>query len=59
MLFVEFRKVLEGSLKEGIMKIEMKEDGSKLISLIKIKDRLISSMILVDRHETGIVSIST
>ena len=27
--------------------------------LIKIKNRLISSMLLVDRHETGVVSISS
>ena len=38
---------------------EMKKSESRMITLIKIKNRLISSMLLVDRHETGVVSITT
>ena len=38
---------------------ELKKSESRLISLIKIKTRLISSLLMVDRHETGVISITT
>lgn len=54
----QFRKSAEVVLTEEIGE-EMQKSDSRLICLIKIKNRLISSMLLVDRHETGVVSITT
>ena len=60
-LFLNFRKELEDSLTNSIIFLSQIKDTTKprLLELIEIKNRMIISMVLISRSDSGIIGIST